>query len=64
MAKMTARFLNEKVVYIWRNGEELLMTKPLDKSKAHSKQKETKLQIRNSTAEFLIFANQAGENGI
>ena len=26
--------------------------------------KETKLQIRNSTAEFLIFANQAGENGI
>ena len=26
--------------------------------------KEKKLQIRNSTAEFLIFTNQAGENGI
>ncbi len=26
--------------------------------------KETKLQIRNSTAEFLIFTSQAGENGI
>ncbi len=26
--------------------------------------KENKLQIRNSTAEFLIFTNQAGESGI
>jgi len=26
--------------------------------------KQNKLQIRNSTAEFLIFTNQAGENGI
>ena len=26
--------------------------------------KETKLQIRNSTAEFLIFTRQAGEDGI
>ncbi len=26
--------------------------------------KEQKLQIRNSTAEFLIFTNQAGESGI
>jgi len=26
--------------------------------------KETKLQIRNSTAEFLVFTKQAGENGI
>lgn len=31
---------------------------------SHPMKKETKLQIRNSTAEFLIFTNQVGESGI
>ena len=32
--------------------------------KEHTMKKENKLQIRNSTAEFLIFTRQAGEDGI
>lgn len=67
--KSMQEIINEQITTFIHYKKSLIHEVVIDKKQVYSLEKKNKmanknLQIRNSTAEFLIFTSQAGENGI